>query len=174
MRSVIVTAHDYGDLKLVHTARRLYQRSATSMSTKDKQDLARRFSEAYKLLKDRYKDTGFPEDVKSVLAKVRKRNVFLFCIDQHAINNSHSFPTRNQIKDYQDALDQWGLRDYQLQHTHLQLSYSKMLYIFLHGLVVLSLASIPSLILNFPVGVAANYWAYREGKSAKKVFKLKQ
>lgn len=72
------------------------------------------------------------------------------------------------MKEYQDALDQWGLRDYQLQHTHLQLSYSKMLYIFLHGLVVLSLASIPSLILNFPVGVAANYWAYREGKSAKK------
>ncbi len=70
MRSVIVTAHDYGDLKLVHTARRLYQRSATSMSTKDKQDLARRFSEAYKLLKERYKDTGFPDDVKSVLAKV--------------------------------------------------------------------------------------------------------
>lgn len=72
MRSVIVTAHDYGDLKLVHTARRLYQRSATSMSTKDKQDLARRFSEAYKLLKERYKDTGFPEDVRNVLAKVRE------------------------------------------------------------------------------------------------------
>ena len=70
MRSVIVTAHDYGDLKLVHTVRRLYQRSATSMSTKDKQDLARRFSEGYKLLKERYKDTGFPDDVKSVLTKV--------------------------------------------------------------------------------------------------------
>ena len=74
MRSVIVTAHDYGDLKLVHTVRRLYQRSATSMSTKDKQDLARRFSEGYKLLKERYKDTGFPDDVKSVLTKVNTSN----------------------------------------------------------------------------------------------------
>lgn len=146
MRSVIVTAHDYGDLKLVHTVRRLHQRSATSMSTKDKQDLARRWSEAYKVLKERYKDSGFPEDIQSVLTKV---------------------------KDYQDALDQWGLRDYQLQHTHLQLSYSKMLYIFLHGLVVLSLASIPSLILNFPVGVAANYWAYREAKKDLKASRVK-
>lgn len=49
MRSVIVTAHDYNDLKLVHTVRRLYQYSATSMSTKEKQDLARRWSEAYKV-----------------------------------------------------------------------------------------------------------------------------
>lgn len=52
-----------------------------------------------------------------------------------------------QIKAYQDALDSWGLRDYQLQHTHLQLSYSKMLYIFLHGLVILSLASIPRCVI---------------------------
>lgn len=49
MRSVIVTAHDYNDLKLVHTVRRLYQYSGTSMTTKQKQDMARRFSEAYKV-----------------------------------------------------------------------------------------------------------------------------
>jgi glycerol-3-phosphate O-acyltransferase/dihydroxyacetone phosphate acyltransferase len=137
MRSVIVTAHDYNDLKLVHTVRRLHQRSSTSTTTKQKQDLARRWSEAYKMLKERYKEEGLPEDIAALLAKV---------------------------KDYQDALDRWGLRDYQLQHTHLQLSYSKMLYIFLHGLVILTLASLPSLILNFPVGMAANYWAYREAK----------
>lgn len=57
MRSVIVTAHDYNDLKLVHTVRRLYQYSATSMSTKQKQDLARRFSEAYKVRNTRTLDS---------------------------------------------------------------------------------------------------------------------
>eukprot|EP00428_Durinskia_dybowskii_P063624 CAMPEP_0170363748 /NCGR_PEP_ID=MMETSP0117_2-20130122/5017_1 /TAXON_ID=400756 /ORGANISM="Durinskia baltica, Strain CSIRO CS-38" /LENGTH=599 /DNA_ID=CAMNT_0010618225 /DNA_START=255 /DNA_END=2054 /DNA_ORIENTATION=+ len=146
MRSVIVTAHDYNDLKMVHTVRRLYQRSSTSMSTKQKQDLARRWSEAYKMLKERYKDTGMPEEITALIDKIRA---------------------------YQDALDKWGLRDYQLQHTHLQLSYSKMLYIFLHGLVILSLASIPSLILNFPVGIAANYWAYREAKKDLKASRVK-
>lgn len=48
-----------------------------------------------------------------------------------------------------------------------------MLYIFLHGLVILSLASIPSLILNFPVGIAANYWAYREAKKDLKASRVK-
>ena len=148
MRSVIVTAHDYNDLKLVHTIRRLYQRSATSMTTKQKQDLARRWSEAYKQLKERYKDAegGMPADIQEVLTKVEA---------------------------YQEALDRWGLRDYQLQHTHLQLSYSKMLYIFLHGAIILLLASIPSLLLNFPVGAAANYFAYSEAKKDLKASRVK-
>jgi glycerol-3-phosphate O-acyltransferase / dihydroxyacetone phosphate acyltransferase len=146
IRSVIVTAHDYNDLKLVHTVRRLYQRSATSMTTKQKQDLSRRWSEAYKVLQERYKDTGYPEDIQAVLTKV---------------------------EEYQAALDKWGLCDYQLQHTHLQLSYSKMLYIFLHGLAILSLASLPSIVLNFPVGVAANYWAYSEAKKDLKASRVK-
>jgi hypothetical protein len=69
MRSVIVTAPDYTSLKLIHTFRRLYQRSSTSMSTKVKQDLARRWSAGYRLMKDKYKDesTGevvFPQDIQ--------------------------------------------------------------------------------------------------------------
>ena len=146
MRSVIVTAHDYNDLKLVHTVRRLYQRSATSMTTKQKQDLARRWSEAYKMLKERYKETGFPQDIQDVLVKVEK---------------------------YQEVLDTWGLRDSQLQTSALHVSFPKLLYIFLHGLTIFLLASIPSLILNFPVGVAANYWAYSEAKKDLKASRVK-
>ncbi|KAJ1438142.1 hypothetical protein B484DRAFT_444813 [Ochromonadaceae sp. CCMP2298] len=141
MRSVIVTAPDYSSLKLIHTFRRLYQRSSTSMSTKVKQDLARRWSAGYRLLKEQYRDesgeVAFPQEIQDLLHKVEA---------------------------YQEALDRWGLRDYQLQHTHLQLSYSKMLYIFLHGFIILGLSSIPTLFLNLPVGLAANYWAYTEAK----------
>jgi glycerol-3-phosphate O-acyltransferase/dihydroxyacetone phosphate acyltransferase len=54
MRAVIVTATDYPELKLIHTVRRLYQRSSSSTTTLQKQDLARRFSVATKLLKDKY------------------------------------------------------------------------------------------------------------------------
>lgn len=152
MRSVIVTAPDYAELKLIHTIRRLYQRNSTSLSTKLKQDLARRWSAAYKMLKERYKDPklenvyNFPEDIKQILVK---------------------------IEDYQEALDRWGLKDYQLQHANLQLSYSKMVYIFVHGAFILALASIPSLILNAPVGFAANYWAYLEAKKDLKASRVK-
>ena len=150
MRSVIVTAPDYSELKLIHTIRRLYQRNPTSMATKSKQDLARRWSTAFRLLKERFKtDDGsfdYPQDIRDVLDK---------------------------IQSYQDALDRWGLKDHQLQHANLQLSFSKMLYIFLHGAFIIALASIPSLILNAPVGAAANYWAYIEAQKDLKASRVK-
>lgn len=43
-----------------------------------------------------------------------------------------------------------------------------MLYSFIHGAMVMTLATIPALILNAPVGVAASYWSSKE---AKKVYK---
>jgi hypothetical protein len=55
----------------------------------------------------------------------------------------------------------------------LELSYSKMIYAIVHGLVILCLASIPSLLLNAPVGFAANYWAYREAKKDLKASRVK-
>mmetsp|Transcript_3409 Transcript_3409/g.5306 ORF Transcript_3409/g.5306 Transcript_3409/m.5306 type:complete len:681 (-) Transcript_3409:158-2200(-) len=151
MRSVIVTAPDYSNLKLIHTLRRLYQRSSTNTTTKEKQVLARRWSTAHRMLNERYRDntTGevqFPEDITTMLQKVEA---------------------------YQDALDRWGLRDYQLQHAHLQLSFSQMLYIFLHAFGTIVLASIPTLFLNLPVGVAANYWAYTEAKKDLKASRVK-
>jgi len=150
MRSVIVTAPDYSELKMIHTIRRLFQRNPTSMSTKAKQDLARRWSAAFRLLKDRFKTSegsfDYPEDIRDVLYRIQK---------------------------YQDALDRWGLKDHQLQHANLRLSFSKLLYIFLHGAFIITLASIPSLILNAPVGAAANYWAYTEAQKDLKASRVK-
>jgi hypothetical protein len=48
-----------------------------------------------------------------------------------------------------------------------------MVYAIVHGLVILCLASIPSLLLNAPVGFAANYWAYREAKKDLKASRVK-
>jgi glycerol-3-phosphate O-acyltransferase/dihydroxyacetone phosphate acyltransferase len=48
MRSVIVSTPDYESLQLIHTARRLYQRKG--LQGKQKQDMARRFAEGYKML----------------------------------------------------------------------------------------------------------------------------
>ena len=71
---------------------------------------------------------------------------------------------------YQGILDKWGLRDYQvMSQTFGKLSYAKLLYTFLHGWAVVTLAAIPSLILNAPVGFAANYFAVTEAKKDLKV-----
>ena len=50
MRSVIVSMPDYESLQIIHTARRLYQRSG--IQGKEKQDLLRRFAAGYKILMD--------------------------------------------------------------------------------------------------------------------------
>lgn len=133
MRGVIVTAPDYDTLKLVHTARRLYSRHpSNSTSTKIKQDLARRFSIGYRMISEKF---GEQEDLRKLEASMEK---------------------------YQDTLDAWALKDYQV--NHLEVPYSKTLYTFLHGCGVLAIASVPSIILNAPVGIVASWWARTEAK----------
>jgi glycerol-3-phosphate O-acyltransferase/dihydroxyacetone phosphate acyltransferase len=78
-----------------------------------------------------------------------------------------------KLEQYQSTLEHWGLRDYQLVRDKLQFSYSKLLYIFLHGAFVLSLASIPSLFLNAPVGFAAHYWSEKEAQKDLKASRVK-
>merc|ERR1711871_1858721 len=48
--------------------------------------------------------------------------------------------------------------------NHLDVPYSKTVYTFLHGCGVLAIASIPSIILNAPVGIVASWWARKEAK----------
>jgi glycerol-3-phosphate O-acyltransferase / dihydroxyacetone phosphate acyltransferase len=143
MRSVIVAAADYSELKLIHTTRRLYQRPTSGMTTGDKQDLARRFSYAFRMLVER--SETLPEE----LCELKKR-----------------------IEKYQDTLAYWGLRDYQINQLS-QLSFSKMLYTFVHGGLVMALASIPFLLLNGPVGIAARYWSYQEAQKDLKASRVK-
>lgn len=170
MRSVIVTASDYSELKLIHTVRRLYQRSSTEMSTKDKQDLARRFSVAFKLLKEHFKH-GHAQHA-TMFADGKE-------LPADAKNNPHYYLPDDlqrlilKLENYQDKLDYWGLKDYQLLTTQVDISYSKLLYNIAHGFIVLTLASIPSLLLNAPVGFTANYFAYREAQKDLKASRVK-
>jgi glycerol-3-phosphate O-acyltransferase / dihydroxyacetone phosphate acyltransferase len=149
MRSVIVAASDYAELKMIHTARRLYQRPASGITTGDKQDLARRFNAAHRILLEREKEKCGVSKLPADLADLQKR-----------------------LEEYQDVLTLWGLKDYQISHLE-QLSFSKMLYSFIHGAVVMTLATIPALILNAPVGLAASYWAFTEAKKDLKNSRVK-
>jgi len=145
MRSVIVTATDYAELKLIHTVRRLYQRASTGITTKKKQDLARRFSAAHKILSERYDAAGWPEDLIAL---------------------------QGRLQTYQNLLDQWGVKDYQVMNN-LEVHFSKLLYTFLHGAFIMTLATIPSLVLNAPVGAAAKYWSFKEAQKDLKNSRVK-
>ena len=143
IRSVIVTASGYETLALIHTARRLYQRADRGLTIAQKQDLARRFSVAHRIMLERY-NGSLPSDVLDLQAEIEK---------------------------YQESLSDWGIYDYQV--ANLDVPFSKLLYTFVHGAFVLSLASIPSLILNAPVGLFARRWAHSEAEKDLKKSRVK-
>ena len=143
MRSVIVTAPNYNELLLIHTTRRLYQRSLAGQTTKEKQTLARRFSVAVRMMNEKYRG-HLPRDLLDL---------------------------KEKLEGYQKTLSTWGIYDYQV--ANLDIPYSKLLYTFVHGLFIMTLASIPTLILNAPVGVAAKYWAQAQARKALAKSKVK-
>ena len=143
MRSVIVTAESFNELKLIHTVRRLYQRASSGITTDQKQDMSRRFSAAYRVLKEKWGD-NFPAELAELKTK---------------------------IEEYQKTLDHWGLKDYQV--GHLDTRYSTLLYKFLHGFVVGVIAFIPTIFLNLPVGLLAKLWSHNEAKKDLKNSRVK-
>ena len=154
MKSVIVTAHDYGELKLIHTARRLYQRD---MATYRKQDLARRFSLGFSTLCEKFHDLRHDPKTDPDHAADCSRKCIYSCLPndvQELISN---------VDEYQSMLDDWGLKDYQVNSLEA-VDRGAMLYTFVHAFVIVICATIPSLILNAPVGIAASVYAKREAK----------
>jgi len=135
MRGVIVTTPDYDSQKLLHTARRLYQRSGI-YTAKEKQDLNRRFAAGFSLLLEKYKGQP-PEDIKQIIERLKR---------------------------YQETLAELGLRDSQVPELKYELL--SIIYRFGHVLIVLGLASLPTLFLNLPVGIIARISAAKEQKKA--------
>lgn len=143
IRSVIVTAPGYEQLTLIHTVRRLYQREGSGLKTNQKQDLARRFSAAYKMILEK-NGGALPAELQAL---------------------------QREVEDYQATLSYWGIYDYQVQN--LEIPFSKLLYTFVHGAAIMTLASIPSLILNAPVGMAAKWWSHVEARKDVKKSRVK-
>jgi glycerol-3-phosphate O-acyltransferase/dihydroxyacetone phosphate acyltransferase len=144
MRSVIVTAPDYSELRLIHTVRRMYQHTgSTGISTQMRQDLARRMAVGYRQLLVKHNGV-LPDELIQLQKKLRA---------------------------YEKELDDCGLKDFQV--NNLQIPYRKLVYSFVHGLIVLTLAFIPSMILNAPVGVLASRYAVKEAKVALEASRVK-
>jgi len=137
MRATLVTAPDYHALHLVYTARRLFQKDNWIPSPREKMDLNRRFAEGYKILMNKYGEAR-PDGLREL---------------------------ERRLNDYQKTLHRLGLRDYQVP-TLEQDDYLKLCYSIAHLFLVLTLAMMPSLVLNAPVGVIARIFSSREQKKA--------
>lgn len=150
MRSTLVTATDYAELKLVHVFRRLYQSQTSTITTQQKQDLARRLSLSYRMLKAKAEEgtvDGLADEMESL---------------------------RGRLVAYQATLEEWGLRDYQVSSLATDdISYTRLIYTFLHASLVCLLAAFPTLLLNAPVGLAARFWAKREAAKDLKASRVK-
>jgi len=146
MRSVIVATPDYESLQLIHTARRLYQRKG--LQGKEKQDMARRFAEGYKML--------------SLLTQGDPPERWL--------------DLQRRMITYQKELRDLGIRDYQVSGLDREKSEMRELepddvlgilripYQLVHIMLLLLLAAIPTLFLNLPVGLLAGIYSERRRK----------
>lgn len=145
MRSVIVTTPDYAALRLIYAARRLFVRR--DISAAQKQDLNRRFADGYtQILQMDDPPAGFLE-------------------------------LKERIEEYQEELSNLGIKDYQvptLGYVDEDDKYApdevlnkiQIPYKILHMVLVLTLSSIPFIMFNMPVGLAARYYGkYRRAKA---------
>ena len=103
VRSVLVTAPDYSVLKLLHTARRLFQKPLNSFDIKQKQDMARRFSVGYQMLLQKYSGSGSGSGSGSLSSNLPADILHL----------------HQRLTEYQNWLDDWGLKDYQVEMSEL-------------------------------------------------------
>lgn len=150
MRGVLVTAPDYKELQLLAAARRLYQDPTKVTSIKSKQDLARRFSLGFSILRKKHQATGkgykeMPADIQEVAVK---------------------------LAEYLAVLHKWGLRDYQVS-TLDEPNPTHHYHTFAHALMVMLLASVPTLFLNLPVGMLVSFVAAKEAKEDLKKSRVK-
>ena len=154
MRGVIVSTPDYETLLLIHTARRLFQSKETTASKK--QDLSKRFAEAYKRLL--LMTQGSPP--------------------------KEWLQLQERILAYSRELSDLGIKDYQvrgLDRQHKKMEYdgdavireTRLTYHIFHLIFVLLIAAVPAIALNLPVGLVARLWANQRRKKALAASKVK-
>jgi len=153
MRGVIVASPDYESLQLVHTARRLYQRSG--IQGKEKQDLLRRFAAGYKILMD----SGDPPPA---------------WIDLQKRITAYRRELRDLgIRDYQVPGLEREMAITERENGEEIITEIRIGYRIVHLLVLLLLSAIPNIFLNLPVRILADIYAERRRKKALQRSKVK-
>jgi len=164
MRSVIVSVPDYEKLQMIHAARRLYREDTETETetAEQRQDMGRRFAEGYKRMLLKVKG-DLPEE--------------WLCL-------------QSRILSYQKELNQLGIKDYQvvgLDHEEVEIGSEtqghgkgetvlhrmNIMGHIVHLLFIIVLAALPSMLLNFPVGMASRIYSNRRRKVALAASKVK-
>jgi glycerol-3-phosphate O-acyltransferase/dihydroxyacetone phosphate acyltransferase len=153
MRSVIVSMPDYESLQIIHTARRLYQRSG--IQGKEKQDLLRRFAAGYKILMDSGDPPRTWVELQTRIKAYRRELRDL------------------GIRDYQvPGLDR-EMAIVERENGEEIITDIRIGYRIVHLLILLILSAIPNIFLNLPVRILADIYAEARRKKALKKSKVK-
>ena len=160
MRSVIVSVPDYDTMQIIHAARRLYREDGITQTAEQRQDMGRRFAEGYKRM------------LLSVNGEPPQEWLDL----------------QNRLLAYQKELRELGIRDYQvvgLDYEEAELGdktrgdgetvLHRMNIVghITHLLFIGTLAVLPAMLLNVPVGLASRIYSNRRRKAALAASKVK-
>ncbi len=159
MRSVIVSVPDYETMQVIHAARRLYREDGIRQTAEERQDMGRRFAEGYKRL------------LLSVNGEPPQEWLDL----------------QSRLLAYQKELTALGIRDYQvvgLDYEEAELGdgppqgeavLHRMNIVghIIHLLFICTLAALPGMFLNLPVGLASRIYSNRRRKAALAASKVK-
>mmetsp|Transcript_24282 Transcript_24282/g.38100 ORF Transcript_24282/g.38100 Transcript_24282/m.38100 type:complete len:663 (-) Transcript_24282:87-2075(-) len=159
MRSVIVSVPDYETMQVIHAARRLYREDGIRQTAEERQDMGRRFAEGYKRM------------LLSVNGEPPQEWLDL----------------QSRLLAYQKELTALGIRDYQvvgLDYEEAELGdgppqgetvLHRMNIVghITHLLFVGTLAALPAIFLNLPVGLASRIYSNRRRKAALAASKVK-
>lgn len=194
MRATLVTAPDERALGLVHMARRLWLPSGYAPTSREKQSLNRRFAEGYKLLlrqsiehkerkaaaeKERAAAGGQSSfslspgagrgggGLMGMLGSGKDKAAAGAAKEKEGQMDrvmAEAEGLRGRLLDYIDLLQRLGLRDYQVPTLHM--APGAILRSLLKVAAAFALCSLPTLLLNAPVGLLAKFLAERHRKKA--------
>ncbi|GMI16729.1 hypothetical protein TrLO_g3777 [Triparma laevis f. longispina] len=170
MRSVIVTAPDYDVLKHIHTARRLWKRTA---GAQEKQDLNRRFALGLQKLLLKF-DQKPPKKLELFMNELK---VYQKTLDELGIKD-YQVPTLVSEGTGEDtSIPERMLRSASMtlesEEAEEILEDIKVPYRIAHLLFTIFVAAIPSIFLNLPIGLLSNLYAEKKRKKALAASKVK-
>ena len=160
MRAVIVPAHSFEELQLIHVTRRLWLGPAREFQELDpavRQDLDRRFAfgiqRILKSVTDPSRSVGGAGSPRgggggSPGSGSGKKSARLLEVEALII----------RLKAYDQQLKRLGLKDSQVQGLERAPVFAT-LFTLGHMVTMLCVSSLPTIILNLPVGLAAMLWA---------------
>jgi len=156
MRGTLVTAGSFEELQLIHVARRLWVGpDKHDLDPAVRQDLDRRFAFGLRLLLQRHPEVV---DHSTATATTRGEVGSDGAQRESAARELELADLIRRLRAYDRALRRLGLRDSQVPALQ-RAPIAGTLFTLGHMLVMLTIASVPTLVLNAPAGIAAVVWA---------------